>query len=406
MGQTSHDRAIEQIAVTPSPGGPQDVTAVWRLAVESSTVPRSLTTEVVFERNGAEIASVIESVFVPGSLSCGDGPPCSGTCGSATLNGSSVSLVCYPDGPCDAICDCDCGLWISTEFPGQMVVSGDEITVLLRPASGSLPEGDTSNDALTMSYEGQPIGWNRGIDHVHAIATGPNTYDVNVYGSAGWEARAGFARLDFTLELSINGTTVASQNVPAQMDGIYDQSCFQNGCGSECGSFNGIPRWCDPYLWWSCGCVGGWISLFPGVEMSSGDEIAVILYPVPASLPELPGLADDDLFVLDCCDPVGVEGLELAEDSVLRLDQNHPNPFHPFTSIEFHLSHGGRTQVDVYDASGRAVRSLLDRTLSPGRWSVTWDGTTHAGAPASSGIYFCRLTTESGTATRRMTLLK
>jgi hypothetical protein len=381
------------------------VTAVWRLAVETSTVPRNLATEVVFERNGTEIASVVESVFVPGSLSCADGPPCSGTCGSATLNGSAVSLVCHPDGPCGAICDCDCGLWISTEFPGEMIASGDEVTVLLRPAPGGLPEVDPSNDALTMSYEGQPIAWNRGIDRVHAIETGPNTYDVHVYGSVGWEARAGYANLDFTLELRVNGTTVTSQNVPAEMEGIYDQTCFQNGCGAACGSFNGIPRYCDPYLWWSCGCVGGWISLFPGVEMSSGDEITVILYPAPASLPELPGLAGDDLFVLNCCDPVGVQDFELSENSVL-LDQNHPNPFQPFTTIAFHLSRGGRTRVDIYDASGRAVRSLFDRTLSPGRWSVTWDGATDAGARASSGVYFYRLTTESGAHTRRMTLLK
>jgi flagellar hook assembly protein FlgD len=62
--------------------------------------------------------------------------------------------------------------------------------------------------------------------------------------------------------------------------------------------------------------------------------------------------------------------------------------------------------VKVFDAGGRHVKTLLDRDLARGSWSVTWDGTTDSGDRAASGTHFYRMETGGQVVTRRMTLLK
>lgn len=405
LGQTPHNRAIAQIAVTPLPvaGGLYDITVEWSFTVEPATTPFDFSTELVLHVNGVQVDVESASIQVDAGSSGCIAPPCSGTCGSASSSGSAATLFCFKDGPCTPLlCDCDCGYWLSTTFPGQALSQGDEISVLLRPAPGALPDGDTGDNQLEIVFHGQPIGWNRGIEQVQLVPTGSHTYDVHVQGSVGWEARAGYANLDFTLELLINGVAIVSQSVPAELDGVLDQTCWQQGCGSTCGNVNGVPRYCDPYLWWDCGCVGGWISIFPGVGMSAGDEVSVLLRPAPGALPELPGLEGDD--------EAGGAGLAVREMSAdarrWRLAQNQPNPFSHLTSIQFDLAEGGLVRVDVFDVGGRKVSSLLDRTLAAGRWSVTWDGQTDRGTRAPSGMYVYRLSTPRGNEARTMTILR
>ena len=48
-------------------------------------------------------------------------------------------------------------------------------------------------------------------------------------------------------------------------------------------------------------------------------------------------------------------------------------------------------QVRIYDVRGALVRSLVDRTLMPGRHPVQWDGRTAAGVPVGSGVYFVQM---------------
>ena len=44
--------------------------------------------------------------------------------------------------------------------------------------------------------------------------------------------------------------------------------------------------------------------------------------------------------------------------------------------------------------------------VQPGSHRVTWDGKYDSGAPAPSGIYFCRLDAAGGTHIRKLVLLK
>jgi hypothetical protein len=94
-----------------------------------------------------------------------------------------------------------------------------------------------------------------------------------------------------------------------------------------------------------------------------------------------------------------------AEQSSLpeiwSLDQNHPNPFNPATTISFALPEAGKVGLTVYDVTGRQISTLLSGWRDAGYHEVTWNASN-----LPSGIYFYRIETDQFTAVRKMVLLK
>ncbi len=74
------------------------------------------------------------------------------------------------------------------------------------------------------------------------------------------------------------------------------------------------------------------------------------------------------------------------------LTQNYPNPFNPSTALAFSIARTSFTEIAVYDGIGRRVNTLISRELSPGDYSVMWDGTENDGSPVGSGPYYLRMT--------------
>jgi hypothetical protein len=89
-----------------------------------------------------------------------------------------------------------------------------------------------------------------------------------------------------------------------------------------------------------------------------------------------------------------------------ELAQNYPNPFNPQTRIDFALPAGSNVRLEVFDLLGRRISTLVDGPYEPGRYSVIWNGQDASGNSVASGIYFYRLTTDSGTRQEKMTLLR
>jgi hypothetical protein len=78
-----------------------------------------------------------------------------------------------------------------------------------------------------------------------------------------------------------------------------------------------------------------------------------------------------------------------------------PNPFNPVTQIPYSVTVSQRVQITVYDVAGRLVETLVDEVKGPGDYVIEWNA-----AGLSSGVYFHRLQTVSGTVVRRATLIK
>jgi hypothetical protein len=88
------------------------------------------------------------------------------------------------------------------------------------------------------------------------------------------------------------------------------------------------------------------------------------------------------------------------------LGQNYPNPFNPTTRIPVVLTQDTEVRVSVFDAQGKLVQVLANRTLPAGSTEVVWNGRDANGSPVSSGMYFCRLETPGAVQTRKLVLLK
>jgi len=98
-----------------------------------------------------------------------------------------------------------------------------------------------------------------------------------------------------------------------------------------------------------------------------------------------------------------------APPAALFLGQNHPNPFNPMTTIEYGVpvtAAGAPVFLDVFDARGRHVRTLLRGPQAPGHYKAIWDGRDDRGAAVGSGIYFTRLRAGNEVQTRKAILMK
>ncbi len=88
------------------------------------------------------------------------------------------------------------------------------------------------------------------------------------------------------------------------------------------------------------------------------------------------------------------------------LGQNYPNPFNPRTSVAFSTGAPGHVTLIVYNASGEALRTLVDGDRPAGSFTESWDGRDEKGTAVASGVYFFRLRAGKETLTRKAVLIK
>ena len=96
-----------------------------------------------------------------------------------------------------------------------------------------------------------------------------------------------------------------------------------------------------------------------------------------------------------------------------QLRQNYPNPFNPTTNIKFDVARLGgsptsNVKIAVFDVMGREVQMLVNESMKPGTYEVSFDG-----SKLTSGVYFYKISVHLGgsstgdfTETKRMLLLK
>lgn len=84
-----------------------------------------------------------------------------------------------------------------------------------------------------------------------------------------------------------------------------------------------------------------------------------------------------------------------------ELYQNYPNPFNPVTEINFSLNRKEHVNLSVFNSKGELVQTLFNGMKPMGMHSVKFDA-----SELSSETYFYKLTTENGTETRKMLLLR
>ena len=105
--------------------------------------------------------------------------------------------------------------------------------------------------------------------------------------------------------------------------------------------------------------------------------------------------------------PVGVEdNNEVQIPFTFDLKQNYPNPFNPSTIITYQIPQSELVTLEIYNALGEKVRTLVNQVQETGYYQIEWDGKNNFGNQLSSGIYLYRITAGNYVKVMKMVLLR
>ncbi len=107
-------------------------------------------------------------------------------------------------------------------------------------------------------------------------------------------------------------------------------------------------------------------------------------------------------------DPIisGIGNGSAVKPATFALEQNFPNPFNPTTTIKYQLAEAGYVELDIFNAQGQKVRTLVSGFQNADFYTARWDGRNDSGQKVSSGIYIYRIKAGSFVKIRRMLLIK
>jgi len=87
--------------------------------------------------------------------------------------------------------------------------------------------------------------------------------------------------------------------------------------------------------------------------------------------------------------------------SVFLLKPNSPNPFNPTTTIFYDIAIAGNVELNIYNAKGQLVETLVNEYQEPDYYSVVWQADDQ-----SSGMYYYQLKSMFYNKSHKMLLLK
>lgn len=145
-----------------------------------------------------------------------------------------------------------------------------------------------------------------------------------------------------------------------------------------------------------------WVVAHFGLGAASTVDTLTIVWPSGIVQTEIPGFAADRrIIVTESTEPAGAPpgpdpiGTGDGEAGLRPEDVALPNPFRNETRWEHVLAAPGPLRVEIYDAGGRRVRTLLDAArAAAGRHVLSWDGRDDGGRRLPHGVYFARVSEE------------
>ena len=92
--------------------------------------------------------------------------------------------------------------------------------------------------------------------------------------------------------------------------------------------------------------------------------------------------------------------------SEYALFQNYPNPFNPSTQITFDVPASEFVMLRVFNLLGQNVHTLINKAMTPGRYTVEWNGNDMLNNEVASGVYFYELRGKSFISRKKMLLIR
>ncbi len=146
-------------------------------------------------------------------------------------------------------------------------------------------------------------------------------------------------------------------------------------------------------IWTSKSSFGGGVSCANLIALGSESRVFVAGWKTEVGGTEVSLLRYD-------ANSTGIEDFALKSNS-FYLEQNFPNPFSLNTRISYSVPKKSFVLLQVYDALGFLVHTLVDELKDEGTYTIVFDA-----SELPSGVYFYRLVVGSETETKAMILWK
>ncbi len=148
--------------------------------------------------------------------------------------------------------------------------------------------------------------------------------------------------------------------------------------------------------------VGATTTLFFEVSLplfgGGGDTTFVVHYTVMSAIDNSVN-HEDSVTIYKSVTDIG-DGYATVPDR-FNLFQNYPNPFNPTTNISFSLEQRSSVRIEIINISGQLIDVRNLGNLPAGNHDIEYDASS-----LSSGVYFYRMTTDNGSISKKMVLLK
>lgn len=104
--------------------------------------------------------------------------------------------------------------------------------------------------------------------------------------------------------------------------------------------------------------------------------------------------------------PLELEPGAIELPTTFRLSQNYPNPFNSSTLIRYDLPEQTHVVLQIFNAQGMEIRTLIDEYKNAGCHTLVWDGYDNHNDRVVSGIYLYRMQAGGKIFIQKMTILK
>lgn len=98
---------------------------------------------------------------------------------------------------------------------------------------------------------------------------------------------------------------------------------------------------------------------------------------------------------------INISILSIEIPDKLYLFQNYPNPFNSNTNIRFAVPNNENIKLEIFNVQGQLIKILINEFISAGFYEFSFNAQS-----LSSGVYYCRIKSESFFETRKMMILK
>lgn len=139
--------------------------------------------------------------------------------------------------------------------------------------------------------------------------------------------------------------------------------------------------------------AGWWYEFFSGDSINVANTTATI----PLQAGEYRLYTTQRLETPDISPIVGIQPAAAPTAAPRLLNRAYPNPVqYEGCTVEIELPRPERVRLDIINANGQIVATLLEAQLSSGTHQAAWNGTSNRQQALPNGAYWCVLQTQSG----------